>query len=167
MTTTSDRPALVTSNTLTATEALFLAAGCRTVSLDSLHIWVIVADYTPDMAEGVWISEGQEPHNPDAVWPFELGEILLVQTSRTVTTEFCGKGRDVEYWHRFANRCMSWRGDLDLAWALSQQVKAGMPAGIYEWMDGRWQRPSDQDYAYDQWCSDSDHWYVNVGNFRP
>jgi hypothetical protein len=46
-------------------------------------------------------------------------------------------------------------------------VKAGIPAGIYEFMDGRWQRPSDQDYAYHEWAADADGHYVNVGNFRP
>lgn len=163
----TDRPALATSNTMTAAEALFIAAGCRTVNLDSLHIWVIVADYTPDMTKDMWLNEGEEPPGPDAVWPFKLGEMMVVQTSREGSTEFCGKGRDLEYWQRFADRCMSRRGDLDTAWALSQQVKAGMPAGIYEFMDGRWQRPSDQDYAYDEWCSDSDRHYVNVGNYRP
>ena len=164
---TNPLPTLATSNTLTATEALFIAAGCRTVNLDSLSILVVVAEYTPDMAENVWLSEGDVPPGPDAVWPFELGEILLVRTTREDMTEFCGKGRDLEYWNKFADRCTSHRGDLGTAWALSQQVKAGMPAGIYEFMDGRWQRPSDQDYAYDSWCSDPDSWLVNVGNFRP
>ena len=123
------------------------------------------------MVKDMWLNEGEEPPGPDAVWPFELGEMVLVESRRDDSgynyTEFCGNGRDVEYWHRFAHRCMSWRGDLDKAWALSQQVRAGTPAGIYEFMDGRWQRPSDQDYAYDQWCSDADRHYVNVGNYRP
>lgn len=159
----TDRPALTSSNTMTAEEALFIAAGCRTVDLDSLHIWVIVGEYRPDPDDGC------EPAFDGRDWPFELGEVLLVESHRDVSgrgyTEFGGKGRDISYWHDRALDCVSWRSDLGKAWALSQQVKAGAPAGIYEWMDGRWQRPSDQDYAYRQWCSDPE-WHVNVGLYR-
>lgn len=164
MTTIDTRPALVASRTLTAAEALFIAAGCRTVNLDSLSIWVIVADYRPDP------NDGCEPaFDPGRDWPFELGEILLVESHRDNPgfgyTEFGGKGRDLAYWGDRADDCFSWHGDFDAAWVLAAQVKSGAPAGIYEFMDDRWQRPSDQDYAYDQWCSDPDS-YVNVGLYR-
>jgi hypothetical protein len=157
----TDHPALVSSQTMTASEALFIAAGCRTVNLDSLSIWVVVADYTPNPDDGC------EPAFDGRDWPFELGEILLVERrgeSDSTYTEFGGKGRDIAYWHDRALDHVSWQSSFGAAWILSQQVKSGIPAGIYELMDGRWQRPSDQDYAYDRWCSDPD-WYVNVGLF--
>jgi hypothetical protein len=160
----TERPALVSSNTMTAEEALFVAAGCRTVNLDRLSIWVIVGEYKPDPDDGC-----EPAFDPGREWPFELGEILLVESRRDDSgygyTEFGGKGRDLAYWGDRADDCFSWRGDFDMAWTLSAQVKSGIPAGIYEWMDDRWQRPSDQDHAYHSWCSDPE-WYVNVGLFN-
>jgi hypothetical protein len=157
MTQANERPVLARPSGLTAEQVLYVLNGCQTVDLGELAACVIVAEHAP--ADG-------EPEP----WPFRVGEFLFLDLSRMnypseIEPEFLGVGRDLSRWDM--RDCLAWfDSDFESAWLLSRQLAEELPAGMYELSDGRYYRPSDQDFAYDRWCSDPIS-YIRVGLWKP
>jgi hypothetical protein len=157
MTRANERPVLTRTSGLTAEQVLYVLNGCQTVDLGELAACVIVAEHTPTDGE-------PEP------WPFRVGELLFLDLSRMkypseIEPELLGTGRDLSRWGM--RDCMEWFGHhFESAWLLARQLAEGMPAGMYELSDGRYYRPSDQEFAYDRWCSDPSS-FSRVGAWKP
>jgi hypothetical protein len=116
------------SQHLTADEILYVAAGCRTVDLQSLSLVVVTGAHAPAPTE---------PHD----WPFTPGEILIVQHGRDATRELLGT-RDTEQWD---TRALSYiTSDVEQAIALAGLVRGGAERGMWEWDGKRWYRSRDQ-----------------------
>jgi hypothetical protein len=127
--------AYTTSAHLTADEILFVAAGCRTVRLPSIHLIVVTGTHAPN---------DDEPRD----WPFTPGELLVVNIGADGDSfpELLGD-RDIGQWDTRAVRYFT--TDVRQATALAELVRGGAERGMWEWDGNRWYRASDQTASID------------------
>lgn len=121
--------------TPTATQILCALNNCEVVDLEALDFCVITGGYMHDIHLNP-LPAGSEPN----YWPFERGEVLVLNEWGR---EPFGEGRKPSKWSvtTFETK------DFDAATALSGLIKLDpkLPSGLYEWSDGLWIRPDDQE----------------------
>lgn len=122
----------------TAAQILYVLNDCEDIDLEALTFCVITAGSRYGL-RGNKLSDGE----PDSYYPFYRGELLILLDP--FVREPFGQGRDPSDFSvgRFETK------DFDVAVALSSLLKQDpwVEPGFWEWSDGAWVRPDDQDAA--------------------
>lgn len=121
----------------TAEQILYVLNDCEALDLEALEFCVITGGSRYDMR-----ANKLPPGEPANYWPFLRGELLILGESGR---EPFGEARKPSKWsvNTFETK------DYNAALALSELIKSGLANqdGLYEWSDGVWIRPDDQDAA--------------------
>lgn len=124
----------------TAEQILYVLNDCEPVDLEALEFCVITGGSRRDVY-GRKLSDGA----PADYRGFEYGELLILNE---FGREPFGDHRKPSKWSvtTFETK------DYDAALALSELIKSGLAKqdGLYEWSDGLWVRPDDQDGAMER-----------------
>lgn len=138
----------------TAAQVLYVLYGCEDIDLEALTFCVITAGSRRGVRDEK-LADG-EPAN---YYPFYRGELMILLDP--FEREPFGQGRDPSNFsvERFETK------DLDVALALSDTLKQDpkVEAGFWEWSDGVWVRPYDQDELRQRWRRDRGAMIALVG----
>jgi hypothetical protein len=138
----------------TAEQILYVLNDCEPVDLEALEFCVITAGSRYDI-RGNKLAAG-EPAN---YWPFLCGELLVLGESGR---EPFNEGRKPSKWSVEVFETRNYAAAL----ALSELIKSGLATanGLYEWLDGLWVQPDDQDAVKERRRADRSALIAQIGD---